>query len=308
MRPAAVRVPGSTSNLGPGFDALGLAVDRAVTARFTPGGAALEVRRAGTLAGLGDGPDLVVDALLGALPPDTELCGALDLDSNIPVARGLGSSAAARVAGWWLAARILGAEPDRGGIFDAVTRSEGHPDNAAPAVFGGLRATVRHGGRLVSAALPISPRVGLAFVDPGVEVRTDDARRVLPDRVALADAAATGGRVALLLYGLATADPELVQAGIADVLHVPYRLALVPGAADALDAGRAAGAWGATLSGSGSGLLAFAAPDDLARVIDATVDALRRAGHPSASGFPLRPDHLGARDGPVVSSGAPRPS
>ncbi len=295
MKAAAVRVPGSTSNLGPGFDALGLAVDRGLVARFTPGDGALEARHAGTLAGH-RGPDLVVGALRAALPAGVEPTGVLELDSTIPVARGLGSSAAARVAGAWLAARMMGEEPDRRAILEAVTRAEGHADNAAPSVLGGLRATTRHGGRLVSAALPISPRVGLGFVDPGFELRTDDARRVLPDRVPLADAATTGARVALLLHGLATADPRLVAAGVDDVLHVPHRLALVPGAGTAIEAGRAAGAWGVTLSGSGSGLLVLAAPGDLDRVLAAVADALRGAGHASADGFPLRVEHLGARD------------
>lgn len=289
-----MRVPGSTSNLGPGFDALGLAVDRALDVRFTPGGSTLEVHRSGTLAGLGD-PDLVVESLRAALPPAFEVHGRLELHSTIPVARGLGSSAAARVAAGWLAARLEGREPDRSALLDAVTRAEGHPDNAAPALFGGFRATVRHEGRLLGAPLPISPRVGLGFVDPGLEVRTDDARRVLPDRVALADAAATGGRVALLLHGLATADPALVRAGVDDVLHVPHRLGLVPGAAAAITAGVQVGAWGVTLSGSGSGLLVFATPTDLERVLGAMVGALGSAGH-TARGTRLRVDPLGARD------------
>jgi homoserine kinase len=302
---AAVRVPGSTSNLGPGFDALGLALSRALIARFEPDGDALEVVRLGTLAQhAAPGPDLAVDAFRSGFEPGSVPGGLLTLDSEIPVARGMGSSAAALVAGRYLADRVRGREPDREAILRRTVDLEGHPDNAVPALFGGLVAAMTHRGRVLWTHLPLSPEVGLVFGDPGVELATAEARRVLPRRVSHADAAGSGARVALLLHGLAVADPDLVAAGLDDVLHVPYRMPLVPGAVAGTRAALDAGAWGVTLSGSGSGLLALGPRDRMPEVAEALAAGFRGAGVSDARAYEVRPDPHGAR--PELSDGPRR--
>lgn len=321
---AAVCVPASTSNLGPGFDTLGLALDRSLRARFEPGepgergesgdvgepgaagepgeagGGGLELVRTGTLTDLGaPTADLTLGTFREAFGPGTAPAGRLIVDSDIPVARGLGSSAAARVAGRWLARLVRGGGPpdadERQALLEHCAALEGHPDNVAPAVLGGFVAARLERGRVLATHLPLSPDVGLVFADPGVPLGTRVARAALPRLVPHHDAAATAGAVALLLHGLAIADAALIRAGVEDRLHVPYRLPLIDGAAEARAAALDAGAWGVTLSGSGSGLLAFTARGEERVVADALVAGFTAAGSPLATAFVVRPDPFGAR-------------
>lgn len=298
---ARVRVPCSTSNLGAGFDCLGLALDRCLDAAFIPGGTALEVERSGTLAQLDVpvGSDTVVRAfragldVMGAPAPR----GTLRMSSRIPVSRGLGSSAAATAAGLALAAASGGTEFDRKAALVTATELEGHPDNAAPCLLGGLVGVAWAADGPRAFRLPLSDRIGFAWAAPPVEVRTDHARSVLPANVPHATASRALGRVAALVHGLALADRDLLRIGFADDLHVPYRLELVPGADSALDAGVSAGAWAVTVSGSGSGLIAVCEAGSEVKVADAMGNALRMAvpdrEEEGVLAFPVRPDTTG---------------
>ena len=355
-RPARVRVPASTSNLGSGFDCIGLAVSRFLDAAYEPDDAPLRIERAGTLAALRAGveDDLLARTFRARLAAHglSSARGTIRASSDIPLSRGLGSSAAAVVAGLALADAVAGREPaanddphhdrprphfprssparaeGRMGADSRVEQSggrgspthtrlseqeiaaalehdwlleatqlEGHPDNAAPAIFGGLVAVARDAdGAPRVVPLPLSPDVGFAYAAPGAEVSTAAARRALPDAVRH-DVAARGlGRLAALLHGLAVADPELIRIGFTDELHVPYRLPLIPGAQDAMDAARGAGAWAITISGSGSGLIAACEPARAAEVAAAMADAFRRAvGPDDVVHFPAMPALLGVR-------------
>ncbi|MBI4546062.1 MAG: homoserine kinase [Gemmatimonadetes bacterium] len=309
MQAAAVRVPASTSNLGAGFDAIGLALDRYLTARYERGAGELRVERRGTLARLAVSPD--EDVLVRAFRTSCrrrglpEPRGWLVADSGIPVARGLGSSAAAVVAGLALAAAATAphlpdgdtAGPgemetgpgeaeaahgiagfDRQAALREAEALEGHPDNAAPALLGGLVGVARDGaGRAGAFRLPLSPAIAFAFAAPGLGVATAEARAALPAAVPHALAARGLGRVAALVRGLETADPELLRLGFSDELHMPYRLPLIPGAAAALAAAQSAGAWAATISGSGSGLIAACPAGQAAAVAEAMAAAFRDA-------------------------------
>lgn len=302
LRPAVVRVPCSTSNLGAGFDCLGLALDRYLTAAFEPGPGELLLERTGTLAGLDVAPrdDLLLRAFRGDLrrrgaPAPT---GVVRVDSGIPVGAGLGSSAAAQVAGLALAEAALAAPRlPRRRIFRAVARREGHPDNAAPAVYGGLVGVVAEpDGEMRALSLPLSHAIGFAFAAPGTAMSTKAARAILPAAVPFGDAVGGLGRVLALVQGLASGDPDLLRIGLADRLHVPYRLPLIPGAAEAVAAAVEAGAWGATISGAGSGLVAVGPRERAAAVTAAMAEALRaapRAGEVVA--FVATPDLRGAR-------------
>ncbi len=259
--PARVRVPCSTSNLGAGFDCIGLALDRYLDVEYEPGPDPLRVERAGTLSDLPPDPgdDAIVRALGEALAARgvATFGGVLRARSEIPVSRGLGSSAAATVAGLALAAAACGEPFDREAALEPAARIEGHPDNAAPALLGGLVGIAAGpDGRPRAFRLPLSGRIGFAWAAPPVEVTTEFARRVLPATVPHTTAVRALGRVAALVRGLAEADPDLLRAGFADELHVPYRLPLIPGAAEAVEAALDAGAWAVTVSGSGSGLIA----------------------------------------------------
>lgn len=356
-QPLSLRAPGSTSNLGPGFDVLGLAVDRHLSASWEPGTTPLEVLATGTLAGLDPDRELVSRSLAEGMgvTPD-EIGGRLVLTSTIPVARGLGSSAAARAVGQGLAlvlrrleqrehsgqgeqpeqaeqpeqgeqpeererpepgeylehadqreaGRSSGADTDadraspiltdseRVRIARIVSIAEGHPDNAVPALMGGFVAASLDQGLLRWTPLPLSPHVGMAFAAPAREVRTDDARKALPATVPHAEAAANGARLATLLAGLARADGDRIAWGLADRLHMPYRMPLVPQGAEAIQAALEAGAWGVTLSGSGSGLIAFAPRTRVAEVVAAMESVFARVPGPGQrQAFAIRRELLG---------------
>jgi homoserine kinase len=264
---ARVRVPGSTSNLGAGFDCLGLALDFYLDASYTPDPGELRLERAGALTGL-TGPDLLIEALHDALVQrGIPATGVVHASSEIPIGRGLGSSASATVAGLALAAAAAGEELDHAEALAVATRREGHPDNAAPALLGGLVGVVWGlSGRPAAIRLTLSPDIGFAWAAPAAQVGTTQARTALPQMVPHAVATRALGRNLALVQGLASGNAELIRAGFRDELHVPYRLPLIPGGAEAMRAAEAAGAWAVTISGSGSGLIA-ACPPELAHVV-----------------------------------------
>ncbi len=294
LQAARVRVPCSTSNLGAGFDTIGLALDRYLDATFEPSaGDELSVERSGTLARLDtdDAPDLVEEtfvrelAKVGVIPG-----GLLRLSSEIPVARGLGASAAAVLAGYDLALNARGEPRDDEGAFHAALRHEGHGDNAAPSLFGGLRAVARAADGPVVVQLHLSERVGFAYAAPAAGVSTHDAREMLPSQVPHRMAADALGRLAALIRGLAEGRADLIRIGMQDELHVPQRLALIPDATAAMAAAAEAGAWGVTVSGAGSGLIAVCDPDRAERIASAMKEVFDHGRQdPECVGFPVRP-------------------
>jgi homoserine kinase len=297
MQSIRVRVPCSTSNLGAGFDCIGLALNRYLTATLHPGATELVVERTGTLGGIEDSDDLLLAALRAM---DCNVRGTLVLDSEIPIGRGLGSSAAATLAGCMIAARADGQTVvDHDWIAAQATSLEGHPDNAVPAAYGGLMGAITEtwdGTATVRVhRLRLSEQLGFAFAAPQATVATKAARRALPEQVTHEIATRAIARTLALIEGLADADAELLRIGFNDELHVPYRLPMIPGGADALHAAVAAGAYAATISGSGSGLLAVCARGHEAEVVIAMRDAFERATAQSADGFVVVPDQRGAQ-------------
>jgi homoserine kinase len=301
LRAGRVRAPGSTSNLGAGFDCVGLAVDRTLEASFEPGGDGLELIRCGCLEGIECPPedDLLVWAFLGGLArhghedPD----GSLRVDSTIPVGRGLGSSAAALVAGTALAEIVSGGSIDQDGAFQVALAEEGHGDNAAACSFGGLQAVVGNEGSPRVVLLPLSATVGFAYAAPPHSISTRFARDALPETVSFGLAKEVVWRTASLLRGLAEGDGELLALGFGDRLHAPHRMALIPGADAAVDAARSAGAWGVTVSGAGSGLLAVGPVEAAPRVATAMEEALAaRYGADEVTAFQLQPEMEGVRE------------
>ncbi len=282
---AAVRVPASSSNLGAGFDCIGVAVDRWLTASVTVAatGGDVVVRRGGTLRTL-------------TLPAEEDLLArgfraacvaagapaprgfAIDATSDIPVGCGLGSSAAALVAGALLADAALGLGLARGRLVELAAEIEGHPDNVAPATFGGAVLAVRGLAGLVCAPLTVAPGIELVLAVPPFASDTKAARAALPRTLPHADAVRAAARAAALVQGLATGDSALLGAALDDVLHVPFRKAGIPGYDAVVAAARAAGAYGATLSGAGSAILALAPTERAGAVGDAVRAAWRVVG------------------------------
>jgi homoserine kinase len=275
-----VRVPGSTSNLGAGFDCVGVAVERwlRVTARLAPGALALE--RQGTLRALDAPPehDLVYRGFAAACAragADVPEGIAIVAHSEIPVARGLGSSAAAVVAGAAAATALLALSLDRGALAALCAELEGHADNVAPTVYGGATLALSTSDGLIVTPLVVHDSLALVFAVPDFPVETTRARAVLPATLAYARAVQAAAKSAALVRGLASADPRLLAAGFDDVLHVPFRKSLVPGYDVVTAAARTAGAYGATLSGSGPTLVAITPAARVAAVGDAMVRAWR---------------------------------
>lgn len=301
LRPVGIRVPASTSNLGSGFDTVGLALDRYLTAAYEPGAEPLRVERMGTLAGLSTSlEDDVLATTFAAALADAgihEPTGVLRADSAIPIGMGLGSSAAAVVAGLGLAAAALGHGLDREAIFRQAEAREGHPDNAAPSLLGGLVAIGRDGdGHPHPFRLPISPELAFAYAAPGTALSTTAARAALPGSLSYATAVRGLGRVAALIHGLETADAELLRVGFTDEIHVRYRLPLIPGGEAALDAAMEAGALAATISGAGSGLIAVCRRDRAQGVAEAMAMAFRdTSGTGDVVYFSALPDLDGAQ-------------
>ena len=258
-----VRVPATSANLGPGFDALGLALayHDVLEVRAT---ASSEVRVDVTGEGAGEVPDderhLVVRALRIALEhvgaPRTGL--HLTCTNRIPHGRGMGSSAAAVVAGL-LAARALVADPsglDDATILALATELEGHPDNAAPAIYGGATvAWSRDGAGPQAARLQIHPGIEPTLVVPTTRLATRAARGVLPATVPHADAAFNAGRSALLVHALAQ-EPALLFDATEDRLHQEYRSGVMASTWELVRGLREQGI-AATVSGAGPTVLAL---------------------------------------------------
>ena len=268
----AVRVPASTSNLGAGFDCVGLALDLWLEARLIEGEG--PATYAGTLASLSPDRDLIARTIRAA-----GLSGRwqLEVRSEIPVGKGLGSSGAAVVAGLALVDLARGAELNRDGLLERATAVEGHPDNVGPAIYGGLFLASQGGGRLTQ-----SPAVGIALAVPDVTIDTHAARARLPREVAREVAIAQASRAAALILGLTQGRSDLIAYGMEDQLAVPRRKEMIPGFDAAVAAGRAAGAYGVTISGAGSALLGIGPPQLAGRVALAMAEALTRAGNPAA--------------------------
>lgn len=298
MPTVRVRVPGSTSNLGAGFDCIGLALNRYLTATLQVADSPLHIERRGTLASLADGVDDDLVAV-AARSQGCELRGQLVLDSEIPVGRGLGSSAAAAVAGLMIAARVKGESAERHVVAAGAASLEGHPDNAVPATFGGLMAAITETTNVAATIrvhrLRLSTRIRFVYAAPQAIVSTRAARQTLPDQVAHAAATRSLARVIALIEGLAEADPELLRIGFTDELHVPYRLPLIPGGDAVLRAARAAGAYAVTISGSGSGMIAACTEEADIAVCAAMRAAFARATGAPAIAFIAEPDLDGAQ-------------
>lgn len=260
---ATVRVPGTSANLGPGFDSLGLAVSLydtlSITTLDTP---ELEFE----LSGEGveelprDASHLVVKTLDLALERlGYSRAGLRVTAANVlPHGRGLGSSASAIVAAI-MAANALVADADQqdsAWIFQLASELEGHPDNVAPAIFGAVALSWWEGEGYSSAKLTPSDLVVPVVAIPNIEVKTERARGMLPATVPHADAAANSGRSALLMHAL-TADPSLLLAGTRDYLHQDYRAAAMPESAALIAKLRAAG-YAAFISGAGPTVMVLA--------------------------------------------------
>lgn len=267
--PVRVSVPATAANLGPGFDTLGIALDLRdeLEAEVIDGGLEIEVDGAGADDVPRDASHLVVRAMRAAFDLMSERPSGLRLVCHnvIPHSRGLGSSSAAIVAGVSLArALVAGGQllVDDDALFGLAADLEGHPDNVAPAFYGGFVISGREGGEWYAVESGVDPRIGVTLFVPPTPVSTSVARGLLPDAVPHADAAANGGRTALLVAALA-ARPEHLLVATRDFLHQDARGQAMPETLALVRSLRADGI-PAAVSGAGPTVLAFTGGADLA--------------------------------------------
>jgi homoserine kinase len=298
---ASVEVPASSANLGSGFDCFAAALSlklRAELFRGDEAGILLETHGEGSPPADADPEqNLVIRAFRAGLRTAGGASvgsGAwrIEVASMIPAARGLGSSAAAIVAGLLLGASVGRRSPDPDELMALATDLEGHPDNVAAAIFGGITlavtspqapATVRR-FRVPASWIPV------VFITKA-ESRTADMRGVLPASIPFSDAAAQAGRAALLATAVATADSALLRLAMDDRLHQPYRLPRLPNSARLIDVAYARGAIAACLSGAGPTVLALCDSPAVAHSVEKAMNASGVAGMAAR----LRFDETGAR-------------
>ena len=297
--PITVALPASSANLGPGFDALALALAMYLRTTVVRGD-----EDSLTVAGEGSG-QLGLDAdnrfLAGLERGVSELGGRrpplrMEMHNEIPLGRGLGSSAAAAVAGLLTAYALLGRQPDQVRILELAAELDGHADNAAASLLGGFVIVGRNAdGR--PRASRFEPPAGITAVlfIPTRASSTDQMRAALPDVVPHADATHNVAGTALVVAALTTGQTELLGAMETDRLHQPYRTSQLPGFSEIVAAARTAGALGTALSGAGSSILALTS--DTARAPQIGAAMTRAAARLGLDGTArvVSPDRAGAQ-------------
>jgi len=292
-----VQVPTTTANLGPGFDCLGMALElyNVVEMIPTPRGLVIEVSGEGAVEIPRDERNLVLQAArsvfsqVGYAPPGIRL----RLQNQIPVARGLGSSTAAIVGGVIAANLLAGGNLSVKEMITLASSIEGHPDNVAPAVLGGVVVAVQDDDDVKYLKFQPPPGLRGVVAIPDFPLATKTSREILPAQVSFQDAVFNVGRVALLVAALQQGDLSLLGTAMEDRLHQAFRSSLVPGLKKVLAAAKLAGARGVTLSGAGPAVIAFADAnfDLIARVMG---DTFRQNGI-KARVLILKPSPVGAR-------------
>ncbi len=292
-----ITVPATTGNLGPGFDCLGAALTLYNCFEFA---LADELR----ITASGAGADKVAknksNLAYQSMERVFEAIGrpkpiiSLHVETQIPLARGLGSSATAIVGGLLGGNLLAGSPLDARELLHLAIEMEGHPDNVVPAMLGGcqLMASSKDNGWEIC---PIAwhERLGIAIAIPDFELSTAKARQVLPKDVPMKDAIFNASHLALLVHALPAGNEDWLRAALQDRLHQPYRLSLIPGMEAVSKAAIAAGALGVAISGAGPTLLAIGMTDTIEAVSRGMVGAWQQAGI-SATGHCLKVSPKGA--------------
>ena len=273
--------PASSANLGPGFDCFGIAwqsrneiiFERSDTLCIE--GCEEAYANAGNLAWRG---------FVSAMELAGRRCEGAYIRfgaQEIPISRGLGSSAALSAAGAAAADALYDLQLGKQGILDAATAVEGHPDNVAPCIFGGLTASMMCGSRAVTVNFPLHESLRFTALIPDFQLSTALARSVLPDAVPRTDAIFNVSRSALLLHALGSGETELLAQAMEDRLHQPYRWGLIPGSEIAREAALSCGAAALCISGAGPTILCVSRDDGFS-------DRIRAALAPLLPGWEVR--------------------
>jgi homoserine kinase len=275
-----IEVPATTANLGAGYDVLALALDVALGVRLevtADPGIQLTVEGEGaTELRADDSNRFLVGLRTGSAAAGFDAAAVgwrIAMTNPIPLSRGMGSSAAATVAGLLAADRLAGGALGAERLLALATGIEGHPDNVAAALHGGFVLVASVGGALRVLRLDPPPALVAVLFVPERQLATAAMRAALPESVPHRDAVFNASRVGMAVAAFATGDVAWLAAATEDRLHEPYRAAVYPALPALVDAARAAGALGACLSGAGSTIIAFARPGDPAVRVAAALEA-----------------------------------
>ena len=300
-----IRVPATSANLGPGFDSLGLALDLwnetvitlAIEYTVQISGEGMERLSPGENNMIIQSAQKLAERVGKHLPPFH-----VDCINRIPLSSGLGSSAAAKLTGLLGANTLLGKPFSHDDILNLATEMEGHSDNVAPALLGGLVVSTVDYGKVFAHKINIEANhtalgqvespFHITVVVPDFNISTNEARIVLPEQVEIKDAVHNISRAMLLTEAFRNGDLDLLGKAMTDTLHQPYRLSLIPGAQEAINAAKETGASAAALSGAGPSVIAFSPKQDSA-IGEAMKRAFEQAGL-QARVFPLRMSNYGA--------------
>lgn len=286
-----LRIPASSANLGPGFDCFGIAWQLYNEIDFELKGDGLDIK--GCPKAYRNRENLAYRGFRAVLDwagiPEEPL--SIDfVRTDIPVSRGLGSSAALICGGAVAADALYGLGLGRQKLLELSSAVEGHPDNIAPALCGGFTVSAMEGEKVMSAPFPLSGSLRFAALVPDFELSTQLSRSVLPEKLTRADAIFNISRSALLIKALETGDPELLRPALEDKLHQPYRAELIPGFEGLRSLAMELGALGFCISGAGSTLLCISGSEDLSRLMSERM----KSSFPSWRLLPLLPDGQGA--------------
>lgn len=265
MKTIRVQVPATSANCGPGFDCLGLALNLYNIFTFTP----LEDATEYTYTFEGFGADILrmedskknligfaMDQVFVTVQEPIRY-GHITSETLIPPSRGLGSSSTAIVGGLLLANTLVKNPLTKEELLVIANRMEGHPDNVAPAIYGNLCCATGLKTKVLNTVIPVPDELHFAVVVPEVLVSTEYARSVLPNHIPFKEAVQNVSHASLFVTSLITHQLDNLSIALEDNLHVPYRKALIPHCDDVFMAAKTEGAYGATISGSGSTLIAY---------------------------------------------------
>ncbi len=291
-----IKVPATSANLGPGFDSLGLALDLWNEAEFMRADHfSLQIQGEGTGRLGTDHKNLIVRSMQKACDWIGQPMPVVSIRclNRIPLGAGLGSSAAAVLTGLLAANQLVDSPMSEGDLLKLAAEIEHHPDNAAPALMGGLVASIMHAGRVLARPIRIADGIHITVVTPQFDFPTSRARSILPTHVLHSDAVHNVSRAVMVTQALERGDLELLGLVMDDSLHQPYRLPLIPGARQAMDQAKSAGAAAVALSGAGPSLIAFSANQEDGIGL-AMKNAFQKEGM-SVRIFDLRVSRLGAQ-------------
>lgn len=258
-----VKVPATSANLGPGFDTLGMAFNMYNSYTFEEIQSGLEIT--GCESEFANEDNMVYTSMkkvfekIGYKPKGIRI----HLDSSIPISRGLGSSAACILGGVIGANELSGGTLSKEELLYIATEIEGHPDNIAPALFGGLVVSVMEDEKVLYNQINIANGIKFIALIPDFKLSTSEARGVLPKEVSYKDAIYNVSRVSLLLTALNNGKFDLLKYSLQDVLHQPYRGRLIRGFNEIMEKSQELGALGMFLSGAGPTMMAIVAEDDM---------------------------------------------